>query len=136
MDYNQFSYYRANPYAKQGYMPPTAFINRHKPNFVTELPMGEEHLGKIGRKQYANNAHKSHIETDNILKSPERYPYENRIALDKHYERNLNTIDIEGATGGTLMSQAVRNKLKAREELFRRQEADNLNSGVEAMKNA
>lgn len=56
------------------------------------------------------------------MKSPERYPYENRIALDKRYERNLNTIDIEGASGGTLLSQAVRNKMKAREELIRRQQ--------------
>jgi hypothetical protein len=66
-------------------MPPTAFINRHRPNFLTEIPMGEDHLGKFGRKQYANNSHVSHIDTDNLLKSPEKYPYENRIALDKHY---------------------------------------------------
>lgn len=55
------------------------------------------------------------------MKSPERYPFENRIALEKGYERNLNTIDIEGASSGTLVSPAVRNKLKAREELIRRQ---------------
>jgi hypothetical protein len=31
MDYNKFTYYRANPYAKQGFMPPTAYVNRHIP---------------------------------------------------------------------------------------------------------
>lgn len=40
MDYNQFTYYRANPYANQGYMPPAAHLNRHKPQFITEIPMG------------------------------------------------------------------------------------------------
>ncbi len=34
----------------------------------------------------------------------------------------MNTIDIEGATGGTLMSQAVKNKMKARQEIIRRQQ--------------
>ena len=29
MNYNKFSYHRANPYAHLGYMPPTAHINRH-----------------------------------------------------------------------------------------------------------
>lgn len=71
-------------------------------------------MDKIGKKQFSGNAHRSSIETDSLLKSPERYPYENRIALDKGYERNMNTIDIEGASGGTLMSQAVKNKMKAR----------------------
>jgi hypothetical protein len=31
MNYNDFTYHRANPYAKQGYMPPIAHTNRHKP---------------------------------------------------------------------------------------------------------
>ena len=40
----------------------------------------------MGRKHYSDNAHhKSQIDSDNILKSPERYPYENRIAFDKGY---------------------------------------------------
>ena len=52
MDFNSFSYHRANPYAKQGYMPPTAHINRHKSDFMVELPQGEEHLSKIGKRMF------------------------------------------------------------------------------------
>lgn len=48
---------------------------------MTELPMGEDHLSKIGRRQYVNGTQRSNIESENILKSPERYPFENRIAL-------------------------------------------------------
>lgn len=40
----------------------------------------------------------------------------------------MNTIDIEGASSGTLMSQAVKNKFKAREELIRRQRDGNPSS--------
>jgi hypothetical protein len=55
-----------------------------------------------------------------VLKSPEKYPCENRIALDKTYMRNLDTIDIEGAGSGTRVNQAVKNKLRAQEQLARR----------------
>lgn len=54
------------------------------------------------------------------MSSPQKYSYENIIATDKNYSRALNTIDIEGTAPGTIVSQAVRNKLKAQEELMRR----------------
>lgn len=41
-NYNLSSYYRANPYADLGYMPPIAQKNRKKPDYGTELPQGEE----------------------------------------------------------------------------------------------
>lgn len=55
-----------------------------------------------------------------MLKSPERYPFENRIAMEKTYMRSLNTIDIEGASSNTRVNQSIKNKYKAREDLARR----------------
>lgn len=75
MNYNDFCYYRANPYAYHGYMPPIAHVNRHRPDFLTEIPMGEQHLQKIGKRQYGAIVQRSNIESDSILKSPERYPF-------------------------------------------------------------
>ena len=66
-----------------------------------------------------------------MLESPERFPYENRIALDKQYERNLNTIDIEGASSSTLKSPAVRNKWRAREVIIRKQQELNQSLDIE-----
>jgi hypothetical protein len=54
------------------------------------------------------------------LKSPEKYPFENRIAMGKTYMRNLDTIDIEGASSSTRVSQSIKNKVRAREELVKR----------------
>ena len=34
--------------------------------------------------------------------------------------RNLDTIDIEGAASGTRVNQSIKNKMKAQEELARR----------------
>lgn len=61
MDYNKFTYYRANPYAKQGFLPPTALQNRMKANFPSEVPMGSDPLGRIGKRTYANGPN-SHIQ--------------------------------------------------------------------------
>lgn len=55
-----------------------------------------------------------------MLTSPEKYPYQNRIALEKAYMRSLDTTDIEGAGSGTRVNEAVRNKLRAQEELARK----------------
>jgi hypothetical protein len=55
-----------------------------------------------------------------VLTSPEKYPYQNRIAMEKTYMRSLDTTDIEGAGSGTRVNQAVRYKLRAQEELARR----------------
>ena len=85
MDYNNFAYYRANPYARQGYMPPTAHINRHPNEYAGLLPQGEDHLAKIGKRMFYEHYMSSNIQDQHLLESPERYPYENRIALDKRY---------------------------------------------------
>ena len=39
----------------------------------------------------------------------------NRHVLDKQYERNLKTLDIEGASPSSLINRAVRNKYKAQD---------------------
>ena len=40
MDYNNFQYYRANPYAKDGFIPPIAHKNRNKADYLANLPQG------------------------------------------------------------------------------------------------
>lgn len=54
------------------------------------------------------------------MKSPERYPFEHQIALDKDYKRSLDTIDIEGAASGTRVTIGVKNRLRGQEEIARR----------------
>jgi uncharacterized protein YuzE len=45
---------------------------------------------------------------------------ENRLAIELEYDRNLNTIDIEGASANSKKNKAIRNRIKAQEELLRR----------------
>jgi uncharacterized protein YuzE len=45
---------------------------------------------------------------------------ENRLAIELEYNRNLNTIDIEGASANSKKNKAIRNRIKAQEELLRR----------------
>ncbi len=40
-DFNGSSYYRANPFYQQGYLPDGAYKNR-KAHYLGELPQGEE----------------------------------------------------------------------------------------------
>lgn len=120
MRYNELSYHRANPFHNQGYMPDRALFNRHEKEFPSDIPKGEQYFTEVGRRHYDRKFNFSKIEEDSILKSPERYPFENRIALDKGYRRNLDTIDIEGAASSTRVSQSIKNKYRAKEQLARR----------------
>jgi hypothetical protein len=54
------------------------------------------------------------------LSNPERYPLENTLANDINYLRNLSTIDIEGANANSKKSLGVKYRIKAQEELMRR----------------
>ena len=45
---------------------------------------------------------------------------EHKIAIDINYDRSLNTIDIAGASVDSKKPLAVRNRIKAQEELLRR----------------
>ena len=91
MDYNQFKYYRANPYAAQGYMPPIAHTNRHTPDFFTQIPMGESNFQKIGKRFYPLTHNKSNIKEDHIFETLQSSTPEKIYALNKQYERNLTT---------------------------------------------
>jgi len=46
--------------------------------------------------------------------------YDSSPARDKEFFRSLNINDIEGAATNTLISQAVKNRMKAQEHLMRR----------------
>lgn len=45
-------------------------------------------------------------------------------AMQRSYFRSLNSKDIEGASTNTLISKAVKNKMKAQQELARRKEEE------------
>jgi hypothetical protein len=63
---------------------------------------------------------KESISQQNLLSNPERYPLENTLANDINYLRNLSTIDIEGANANSKKSLGVKYRIKAQEELMRR----------------
>jgi hypothetical protein len=120
MRYNELTYHKANPFYKQDFIPDIAWLNRKPKEYPSEIPTGQDYFVEVGRRHYTNRFNHSEIDETNILKSPERFPFENRIALDKSYGRNLDTIDIEGASSGTRMNQSIKNKMRAQEELARR----------------
>jgi hypothetical protein len=120
MRYNELTYHKASPFYKQDYLPDRAWYNRKPKDFPSEIPTGQDYFVDNGRKHFNQRFNHSEIASESILQSPERYPFENRIANDKTYMRNLDTIDIEGASSGTRLNQSIKNKLKAQEELARR----------------
>lgn len=61
MNYNQFNYYRANPYYEQGSIPPIAHKNRKRAEFMVEMPQGEKHIDYVGRKHYKGGFQESNI---------------------------------------------------------------------------
>jgi hypothetical protein len=61
----------------------------------------------------------STIADQKIIHSDEP-PSNHSPAKEKDYFRSLNINDIEGATTNTLISKAVKNRMKAQEELSRR----------------
>ena len=64
MDYNNFNYYRANPYARDGFLPPIAQKNRKNANFLANLPQGEKDFIFNKRKHFRQ---KSNINEYGIL---------------------------------------------------------------------
>lgn len=119
-DYNSSSYYRANPYYQQGFLPDSAFKNRKPANYMVEIPQGNDFFEPTGKKHYQNLSAKSHIAEEAMIlheknESASYYP-----AKNKEYFRSLNTVDIEGASTNTLISQAIKNRMKAQEELQKR----------------
>ena len=56
---------------------------------------------------------------------PQTFANNNKASLEKSYERNLKTFDIEGANTNPVKSPAVRNKIKAQDKLIERQKEMN-----------
>lgn len=55
--YNESQFYRANPFASQGYIPSGSMKNRKQPDFQTELPQGIDYFEPSARKHF-NDANK------------------------------------------------------------------------------
>lgn len=115
MNYNELTFHKANPFYKQDFIPDRAWFNRKAKDFPSEMPSGKDYFVESGRKHFTQRFNHSEIESNDILKSPERYPFENRIAFDKTYMRSLHTIDIEGASSNTRVNQSIKNKYKAQD---------------------
>ena len=115
---NGSSYYRANPFYQQGYMPDSAYKNRKQPD-AGQLPQGEDFFEPTNKKHFQRLGYYSTIAEQQLINSGVRG--ENSSAVkDKEYFRSLNVADIEGASTNTLISKAVKNRVKAQEELMRR----------------
>lgn len=115
-NYNSPAYYRSNPYSDIGYMPPGAHRNRKKMNYGVQIPQGNQFFEPTTKKHYGRS-YTTEIEAENVMRSPEKFAPIEQEALQKSYFRSLNSKDIEGAATNTLISKAVRNKLKAQQIL-------------------
>lgn len=79
-----------------------------------------EYFDPSAKKHFTDIAIRSTISQEQLLSNPERYPHENTLANDINYLRNLSTIDIEGANANSKKSMGVKYRIKAQEELMRR----------------
>lgn len=79
-----------------------------------------EYFDSSAKKHFTEIAIRNSISQQNLLSTPERYPYENTLANDINYLRNLSTIDIEGANANSKKPLGVKYRIKAQEELMRR----------------
>lgn len=52
MYYNESSYYRANPFYRQGYIPDRAFVNRKVQENLVEMPQGDSAFDPTRRKHF------------------------------------------------------------------------------------
>jgi hypothetical protein len=122
---NGSSYYRSNPFYQQGGIPDTGFKNRKIPSYLVEIPQGQEYFEPTNKKHFQRIGYYSTIADEHII-DPEP---NNSPSRAKHFFRNLNVEDIEGANTNTLISQAVKNRMKAREYL---QEKERMKKDEEA----
>ncbi len=68
---NESSYYRANPFYQQGYLPDAALRNRKEPNHYSEIPQGWQHFDPTNKKHYQKQGYYSNIAQDRILSEQE-----------------------------------------------------------------
>ena len=59
ISYNESQFYRANPYANQGYIPSYSLKNRKQPEFATEIPQGLEYFEPSSKRHYTDKIKKS-----------------------------------------------------------------------------
>jgi hypothetical protein len=68
---NGSSYYRANPFYQQGYLPDSAFRNRKQSNFMVELPQGNQFFEPTNKKHFQNLGYRSTISEQQIIHKQE-----------------------------------------------------------------
>lgn len=76
------------------------------------MPQGEQHFDPSNKKHYSLS-YRGEIEDENILRNSRHMSPQDREVMQKSYFRSLNSKDIEGSSTNTLISKAVKNKLKA-----------------------
>jgi hypothetical protein len=94
-----------------------AYKNRKVPSFMVEIPQGEQFFDSSSKKHFQRAGYHSTIGEDKIMTGNELLSTPSR---DRGYFRSLNIDDIEGATPNTLISKAVKNRLKAQGQLAQR----------------
>ena len=114
------SYYRSHQYAHQNNLPDSAFNNRRLPLYSSEMPQGNDPFLPSHKKHFQRVGYRSVITEEQIInhQSPEEA---DSPAKNKEYYRNLSIEDIEGASTNTLISQAIKNRIKAKEHFLRKQ---------------
>jgi hypothetical protein len=119
------SYYRSHHYAHQFNLPDSAMNNRKVPVYNSEMPQGKDAFLPSHKKHFQRAGYRSIISEEQIInhQSPEET---NSPAKNRDYYRNLSIDDIEGATTNTLISQALKNRIKAKELFLRQQQTQKL----------
>jgi hypothetical protein len=87
------------------------------------MPQGVDPFIPSHKKHFQRAAYQSIISQDNII-NHQSTEETNSPAKDKDYYRNLSIEDIEGACTNTLISQALKNRIKAKEHLLRKERGE------------
>ena len=98
-------YYKGNPYTRNNYIPDSALGNRKRKHYLVELPQGEDYFSHSRKKQYSFLHHQSEIRDEHVLMMEQKQNFSHD---------NLEVSDIEGARPNTLISEALRNRLKSK----------------------
>lgn len=61
VDYNNSQFYRANPFANQGFIPTVSLKNRKQPQSHSQIPQGIEYFSPSYKKHFIDIATKSLI---------------------------------------------------------------------------
>ena len=111
-------------------MPDGAYKNRKDPAYMVELPQGNNHFEPSTRKHFQRVGYSTTIGQEHLM-DPDNNSSPSR---DRQYFRNLNIEDIDGANTNTLISKAVKNKMKAKQYLAERERAKKEGEDLEKMR--